>query len=973
MKRIAMLMSLLLAMVCAFCMPAESLADEADGFSCGLTSDLAKLRIVYKGGGEEQLGDVSFVVNGTSYQAEHAFDGSYRADVGMDESLVGSVEVSALNEGERVATKTVDLPAIPEAAGDRLASLAFGVALSDGAELSFAPQHGRSWEYVFLPSGSNVGALRVSFDEAGADNVKVRNALGGSSLQAVSNGDVLDVNTLDGFSACDAHFLEFTYEQAGEQKSYVVGLMVGEGINSVFLTSADPVNKGRGYVESSPDHTNSAKGSVALYDSSLGKTYEGALSQIKGRGNSTWNAQKKPYQIKLDKKADLLDPVDGAQKAKKWLLLSNPFDVTLLHNQLIYGLAYQTGLTSTPEGVPVNLYYDGEYRGAYYLCEKNEISANCVDIHNLEDDIEDANPDVDMDALPQATGTNNYGHEMRYSDGLNDPEDITGGYLLELDVVFYDKEPCYMWVESNGVKYAFVPKQPEYLSGHACTYIADFLDEAHACFMNRGVNPKTGKQIFDYLDKETAIRYLMIMQWCNNNDAFTSSTFFYKPQGEDKLYAGPVWDCDDSFGARTDAVIPTTWRIVGWGKWWLNSSAFKEAFVDYYDEFEPLVRDMAFGSGRDGKKTWVQEASELEPSAEMNYALWDRELIWDDSAGEFLLHTDDCWWQDVTDMFNWAQQRTDWMGKELRGANAVRVFGDTRYETSLKLADCLKQRRGTDKFDAVVLATGNNFPDALCATYLADSCNAPVIITCADKAALVNAYINENLNEGGKVYVLGGEEAVPSTWLSSLTAPVQRISGNSRYETSIEIIKTVGEEPHSLLVCTGSGYADSLSASAVGLPVLLVDGERGLSDIQREYLDTLPLDTIYVVGGTSAISGATEDQLKQYANVERLSGEDRYETSRMVAERFFSMDTDAVVLAYSHNYPDGLCGGPVAQAYGAPMLLCQTSSMNQVKYYVDEADSNDVLVLGGGILISDDAVSGLFDRLMPTTITVFKP
>ena len=92
-------------------------------------------------------------------------------------------------------------------------------------------------------------------------------------------------------------------------------------IASIFFVSADPEKKGMDYVNGSADHSAKAKGMVYMYDKTFKLIYSGEVSALKGRGNTTWAwTDKKPYQMKLEKKADLLDPANGTQKSKTWIL-----------------------------------------------------------------------------------------------------------------------------------------------------------------------------------------------------------------------------------------------------------------------------------------------------------------------------------------------------------------------------------------------------------------------------------------------------------------------------------------------------------------------------------------------------------------------------------------------------------------------------------------------------------------------------
>ena len=160
--------------------------------------------------------------------------------------------------------------------------------------------------------------------------------------------------------------------------------------------------------------------------------YEGKLSHIRGRGNSTWTySVKKPYQIKLDKASDLME---CGEPAKTWVLLGNYFDKTLLRNRIGLNLAAEMGMEYACHVRPVDLYYDGVYRGSYLLSEKIEIKTNRVEIRDLEDAFEKTNAETaDLDSLPRVQGKAANGYLCQYIKGLNTPEDITGGYLLEID------------------------------------------------------------------------------------------------------------------------------------------------------------------------------------------------------------------------------------------------------------------------------------------------------------------------------------------------------------------------------------------------------------------------------------------------------------------------------------------------------------------------------------------------------------
>ena len=291
--------------------------------------------------------------------------------------------------------------------------------------------------------------------------------------------------------------------------------------------------------------------------------------------------------------------------------------------------------------------------------------------------------------------------------------------------------------------------------------------------------------------------------------------------------------------------------------------------------------------------------------------------------------------------------------------SVVRVFGSTRYDTAFKVADELKASLGVQKFENVVVASGTEFPDALAGSYLATQKDAPILLF-RNRSTEINAlknYIKENLAAGGTVYILGGTNAIPATMESGLGSfKIKRLGGSTRYDTNLLILQEAGVGNKDILVCTGLDFADSLSASACNLPILLV--KNGLTSAQKQFLATTTGNKI-IVGGVNAVSATVEKQLASYGNVERLSGNTRYETSVLVANRFFTSPTAAVV-AYGQNFPDGLCGGPLANAMGGPLLLTRNQNAKTTKAYVQSNAIVDGVVLGGETLISNSAATTIF-------------
>ena len=289
----------------------------------------------------------------------------------------------------------------------------------------------------------------------------------------------------------------------------------------------------------------------------------------------------------------------------------------------------------------------------------------------------------------------------------------------------------------------------------------------------------------------------------------------------------------------------------------------------------------------------------------------------------------------------------------------TRLYGAGRYETGYAVADALKEALGVEKFEAVVVATGKNFADALAGSYLAVEKNAPILLTNGkdDNVAELHAYIAANVEAGGKVYILGGEGAVPAIVDAIDGYDVVRLFGDSRYDTNLEILAEAGVNGDSIIVATGKTFADSLSASAAKLPILLVKPNATLNDAQKAIL--AGMKNIYIVGGEGAVSAEYEAELAAFGTVTRVYGDSRYDTSVEVAKTFCS-DVTAAVVASGKNFPDGLCGGPLAAALNAPLVLTKDGGASAAAGYVAENGIAGGFVLGGDGALTDATVVEVF-------------
>ncbi len=296
-------------------------------------------------------------------------------------------------------------------------------------------------------------------------------------------------------------------------------------------------------------------------------------------------------------------------------------------------------------------------------------------------------------------------------------------------------------------------------------------------------------------------------------------------------------------------------------------------------------------------------------------------------------------------------------------ADHLRVMGDSRYDTAFRAADYMKQVNGLGSFDTVVVAYGGDFADALSGSYLAAVAEAPILLVHPRYEEAVFDYIKENAAEDAKIYLLGGTGVVSQNFQDMLTGyDVKRLGGANRFETNIQILEeanALGGNAKEVLIASATGFADALSTSSVGKPILLVG--KSLNNDQRDYLAGAQATNAWIVGGTGAVSDEVAAELVNFVpadGIKRFEGANRYETSYMVAHEFFEGEFETAVIVYGQNFPDGLSGGAVASVIGAPVLLAmdRDDMIANVAKWVTESGATRSVTFGGPALISDDSI-----------------
>lgn len=492
-------------------------------------------------------------------------------------------------------------------------------------------------EYLFLPSSADTKKLGFNYDQTKVNMTLIN----GTKELAVTSGQAVDISSYL-LSAVEDGSKPMTIrltDNSGNSSDSTIYVMQSSQIGAVFITSSDS-NKNRAFVEKSK--ANKATGQMVMFGSKGTTVYAGKLDQIKARGNTTFTASKKPYQIKLDKGTDLAQTGNTANANKTWILLANAYDPTLIHNTAAMKLAASMGINA-PDCVPVDLYYDGEYRGNYLLTEKVEVNKGRVEIHDLAKDNKSANSGKDLDKLSTTTGKNKYGDTISYVANMDSPADISGGYLIEQDDAYYKGERSY-FVLSNGTP--FVIKSPENCSKEEVEFISCYMEEALEAAKNGGTNPSTGKSVWDYIDKSSMAKYFVFEQIVKNADAFSSSAYFYLDMGG-KLMAGPVWDFDDSYGIRSD--MSDTAGIVGGG-----FITYIAGLADFKTEVKNYYSSTGYSKATSlGIKSF---STQIDASQKMNRVLWNSESC---PYQKLATYADD-----IAYMQNFASGRNTWLKSE---------------------------------------------------------------------------------------------------------------------------------------------------------------------------------------------------------------------------------------------------------------------------------------------------------------------
>lgn len=291
--------------------------------------------------------------------------------------------------------------------------------------------------------------------------------------------------------------------------------------------------------------------------------------------------------------------------------------------------------------------------------------------------------------------------------------------------------------------------------------------------------------------------------------------------------------------------------------------------------------------------------------------------------------------------------------------NVQRLGGSDRYDTAIQIS-----KQGWQQSNYVVIVSGEDFPDALCAAPLAKKYNAPILLT--PRTSMTDNTVNEIKRLGAQnAFIVGGAGVISTgieNQLKGLNVSFSRISGSDRYETSVKVAQIIGGS-NGIVIAPGESFADALSIASISaaqqMPILLSETDSLPSNVRTFIISANP-SKAYVVGGT----GVVKDQaVAGINNLKRLGGTDRYDTNRLVIGEFVnSINFKNVYVATGIDFADALGGAAAAALTSSPIVLTDSSaSVAGSVVQSNIASISSLVVLGGTGVVPDVTVQKIIN------------
>ena len=314
------------------------------------------------------------------------------------------------------------------------------------------------------------------------------------------------------------------------------------------------------------------------YEDYTGKT------EVKGRGNSTWGYPKKPYRLKLNKKAEIC----GLGKAKNYVLLANHLDPTLMLNSVAFKIGRLLELPFTNHAIPVDVVLNGIYKGSYLLTEQIEVKENRVDL------------------------------------------DENNSVMWELDS-YWDDEPKF---KSTAFNLPVMVKDPDLTTEQFEYWKKDF----NAFTTQFAKEPLEGNSYVDMIDIESVAKFLITFNLVHNMEINHPKSVFLHKERNGKYVMGPIWDFDwaydyegtsNHFGRYNTPLFSSSMNGVGTAFFqrFLQDSRVKTIYKRTWQDFK--------NNKLDALLQYVDDyAVMLKPSVERNSELWENTRSFDTKVKE---------------------------------------------------------------------------------------------------------------------------------------------------------------------------------------------------------------------------------------------------------------------------------------------------------------------------------------------------
>lgn len=289
----------------------------------------------------------------------------------------------------------------------------------------------------------------------------------------------------------------------------------------------------------------------------------------------------------------------------------------------------------------------------------------------------------------------------------------------------------------------------------------------------------------------------------------------------------------------------------------------------------------------------------------------------------------------------------------LSGSGWTRIAGNDRYATAVMVSS----KTFAAPVDAVLIASGVNFPDALSGGPAAAALGVPVLLVPNTGVPQVVRDEVARLKPS-RVIALGGAAVVPQATLTALAdsvdASAERIAGQDRFETAALITKAFIPNATTYYIASGESFADAMvggPAAFKNAAGLLLTAPRSLPSVTADVLKTTSTKKVVILGGTGVVSTGVESKIKQLvptATVTRQAGADRYATAAVVANATWPNGSKKAFFATGADFPDALSATPAAGLNDAPILLTtQTCHPYATAKAAHDLDPTLKVALGG--------------------------